>query len=206
MLYTENDIRQDLIRLTVKDFFLKYVVRTDNWYFREILNIPNEKILETIDLFKLIVSKSMNISFNNIVMVGSAKLGYSLSPNKALKKFEVEDDGKSDIDIAVISPQLFDIYWKFFRESYDVTKTNLYGYISRQIYRGYISERNLLEIDKCRIDWLDKSKEVRKKLKSEMYFKHEINFRIYRDWNDMMEYHIQSIEELKRKERNSYVK
>ena len=39
-----------------------------------------------------------------------------------------------------------------------------------------------------------------------MYFKHEINFRIYRDWNDMMEYHIQSIEELKRKERNSYVK
>lgn len=206
MLYTENDIRQDLIRLTVKNFFLKYVVRTDNWYFREILNIPNEKILETIDLFKLIVSKSMNISFNNIVMVGSAKLGYSLSPNKALKKFEVEDDGKSDIDIAVISPQLFDIYWKFFRESYDVTKTNLYGYISRQIYRGYISERNLLEIDKCRIDWLDKSKEVRKKLKSEMYFKHEINFRIYRDWNDMMEYHIQSIEELKRKERNSYVK
>lgn len=206
MLYTENDIRQDLIRLTVKDFFLKYVVRTDNWYFREILNIPNEKILETIDLFKLIVSKSMNISFNNIVMVGSAKLGYSLSPNKALKKFEVEDDGKSDIDIAVISPQLFDIYWKFFRESYDVTKTNLYGYISRQIYRGYISERNLLEIDKCRIDWLDKSKEVRKKLKSEMYFKHEINFRIYRDWNDMMEYHIQSIEELKRKERDSYVK
>ncbi|WP_053392894.1 hypothetical protein [Leptotrichia sp. oral taxon 212] len=206
MLYTENDIRQDLIRLTVKDFFLKYVVRTDNWYFREILNIPNEKILETIDLFKLIVSKSMNISFNNIVMVGSAKLGYSLSPNKALKKFEVEDDGKSDIDIAVISPQLFDIYWKFFRESYDVTKTNLYGYISRQIYRGYISEKNLLEIDKCRIDWLDKSKEVRKKLKSEMYFKHEINFRIYRDWNDMMEYHIQSIEELKRKERNSYVK
>ena len=139
-------------------------------------------------------------------MVGSAKLGYSLSPNKALKKFEVEDDGKSDIDIAVISPQLFDIYWKFFRESYDVTKTNLYGYISRQIYRGYISERNLLEIDKCRIDWLDKSKEVRKKLKSEMYFKHEINFRIYRDWNDMMEYHIQSIEELKRKERDSYVK
>ncbi|ALA96689.1 hypothetical protein AMK43_07525 [Leptotrichia sp. oral taxon 212] len=205
-MYTENDIRQDLIRLTVKDFFLKYVVRTDNWYFREILNIPNEKILETIDLFKLIVSKSMNISFNNIVMVGSAKLGYSLSPNKALKKFEVEDDGKSDIDIAVISPQLFDIYWKFFRESYDVTKTNLYGYISRQIYRGYISEKNLLEIDKCRIDWLDKSKEVRKKLKSEMYFKHEINFRIYRDWNDMMEYHIQSIEELKRKERNSYVK
>lgn len=30
-----------------------------------------------------------------------------------------------------------------------------------------------------------------------MYFKHEIHYRIYRDWKDLEEYHIQSIEQLK---------
>ena len=42
--------------------------------------------------------KILKIGFNNTVMVGSAKLGMSLSPEKFLKHFTDEGDNQSDID------------------------------------------------------------------------------------------------------------
>lgn len=139
----------------------------------------------------------MDIGFNNVVMVGSAKIGYSLSPKKRLKTFTEEGENKSDIDIAIISPQLFDYFWKLFRISYDVTKERFYQYISRSIYRGYISDIDLHNIEECRMEWLKLSNESTRQLQRKMYFRHEIHYRIYRDWKDMEEYHIQSIEYLK---------
>ena len=42
------------------------------------------------------------------VMVGSAMLGFSISPSKLWNDFNIE----SDIDIVVISEKIFDAYWK----------------------------------------------------------------------------------------------
>ena len=145
----------------------------------------------------MLVSDAMGIGFNNVVMVGSAKIGYSLSPKKFLKIFTDEGECKSDIDIAIVSPQLFDYFWKLFRASYDITKEGLYKYISRGIYRGYISDMDLHNIDNCRVEWLELSNKATRQLQRKMYFKHEIHYRIYRDWKDMEDYHIQSIEHLK---------
>lgn len=197
MIYTEDDIKQDLLKTNVKEFYMKYLLRADNWYFERILNIDEKDIIHAVDDFKMLVSDAFDIGFNNTVIVGSAKLGVSLSPEKFLKHFTDEGDNQSDIDIAIISTQLFDYFWRLFRMSYNITNKKYYRYISRGIYRGYISDTDLLNIEECRVEWIKKSNAATKSLQRDMYFKHEIHYRIYRDWKDLEEYHIQSIEQLK---------
>lgn len=54
------------------------------------------------------VCEHFGIEFNNVVLVGSGKLGFSI---KAEKRFQTFGD-ESDIDIAVISPELFTKVWE----------------------------------------------------------------------------------------------
>ena len=48
------------------------------------------------------------VHVNEVVMVGSGKLGFSVNPEQPLKLFDEE----SDFDIAIISSGMFDWYWK----------------------------------------------------------------------------------------------
>ncbi len=54
------------------------------------------------------VADFFQVSTTKIVMVGSAKLGFSIAPKKLWTNFSEE----SDIDIVVISEQVFDEYWR----------------------------------------------------------------------------------------------
>ena len=199
MSYTIDEIKDDLISYDTKQFYMKHLVRSDNWYFENVLSIPQNKIITAVDDFKIIVSEAMGISYNSIMMVGSGKTGYSLSPKKCLKKFTVEpiDENKSDIDIAIISLPIFDRLWRDFRKAYDITNKRYYSFISREIYRGYINDRNINLIEPCRLFWKDISIEATKKLKQKMYFKHEISYRVYRSWEDFEEYNLESLTLLK---------
>lgn len=199
MSYKLEEIKNDLLNVDTKQFYMKHIVRTDNWYFENILNIPPVEIVKASDDFKIIVSEALGVSYNSVMMVGSGKTGYSLSPSKKFKKFTVEPDAdnKSDIDIAIISLPIFDRFWKTFRSSYDITNKTAYRYISREIYRGYINERNINLIEPCRAMWKEISNESSRKLKQNMYFKHDISYRLYRSWEDFEEYNIESINELK---------
>jgi hypothetical protein len=197
MIYTEKTIKKDIVNLSDKEFYIKYILRAENWYFEKILNIAQADIVRATDDFKLVVSNALHIGFNDVMMVGSGKTGYSFSPAHFLRPFELEGDNQSDIDIAVISWQLFDHFWRLFRQGYDVTNHQKYRYISREIYRGYISDHHLNTIDACRISWQEMSNESTIQLQRSMYFKHEIHYRIYRNWGDLEEYHLQSIADMK---------
>lgn len=54
------------------------------------------------------VANFFNVSTTKIIMIGSAKLGFSIAPKKLWKDFNEE----SDIDIVIISEEIFDLYWK----------------------------------------------------------------------------------------------
>lgn len=199
MSSTLEQIKQDLIDYDSKQFYMKHIVRTDNWYFENVLNIPPEEIIKASDDFKMIVSEALGVSFNSVMMVGSGKIGYSLAPSKKFKSFTLNPTGenKSDIDIAVISQPIFEKFWKEFRLGYNVANKHAYRYISREIYRGYINERNINEVDRCRIIWRDISNASTRNLKQSLYFKHDISYRIYRSWEDFEDYNIETINELK---------
>lgn len=54
MIYTEDDIKKDLLKTNVKEFYMKYLLRADNWYFERILNIDEKDIIHAVDDFKML--------------------------------------------------------------------------------------------------------------------------------------------------------
>jgi len=54
------------------------------------------------------ICEHFKVEFNSVVLVGSGKLGFSIKPAKRFQSFG--DD--SDIDVAVVSPQLFEKVWE----------------------------------------------------------------------------------------------
>lgn len=55
-----------------------------------------------------IIAEKYSLHTNDVLIVGSAKLGFSIAPNKQYKHF----GDTSDIDIVVVSLKLFDDLWK----------------------------------------------------------------------------------------------
>ena len=54
------------------------------------------------------ICEHFKIQFNDVIVVGSGKLGFSIKPNKRYQPFGDE----SDIDIAVVSTELFTKTWE----------------------------------------------------------------------------------------------
>lgn len=203
MAYSLEEIQKDMSEKKADEIYIKYIIKSENWYFEHILEIPKNAILQIVDEFKYIVSNSMKVSFNNIAMVGSGKTGYSFSPdkNKLYKEFNTDEMVRkiSDIDIAIISDKLFLKYWDLLRKSYN--KINSYWYDERlyyNLYRGYINSKVLQEIDGCRPEWNNLVINATKSLNMKLYIEHEINYRLYRSWEDFEDYHIDGINKIKR--------
>ncbi len=194
-------IKNDIQNLDCRQFYLQHIVRSDNWYFENILDYPPSEISHISDDFKMTISESMGISFNSIMIVGSGKIGYSLSPTeKMFAPFcEKEENGRkvSDIDVAIISSDLYLKFWNLFRKSYSSKYSSTYKKIYNEIYRGYINEKNIQDIDECRREWLKISSTSKKTLADKLFIQHEITYRIYRSWEDFEEYNLKNIEKIK---------
>ena len=104
-MINQESLKKDLIELSPKEFFIKHIVKSHNWYFVDYLHTPSDEVLDKLDRFYEIVSSQLQISFHSLQMVGSAKTGYSLSPDKLLHPFheETPENKSSDIDIAIVS-------------------------------------------------------------------------------------------------------
>lgn len=203
MSYSLEIIKKDIQTLTPRQFYLQHIVRSDNWYFENILKYPISEISRISDDFRMTISESMGISFNSIMVVGSGKIGYSLSPTeKMFAPFCVkEDNGRktSDIDVAIISSDLYLKFWGLFRKSYSSKYNYTYQNVYKEIYRGYINEKNIQQVDECRKEWLPISAESKKILSDKLFIQHEITYRIYRNWEDFEEYNLKNIGKLKTK-------
>lgn len=186
------DVKNDLLSMSPSDFYLKHIVKSYNWYFDSYLNISPEKILDQMDYFKEIVSKNFEIGFHSAQIVGSAKLGYSLSPYKCLKPFDEEE---SDIDVALISEKLYSYYWDLLRKykAFKAYNTSYYQQLTVSIFRGYIDEKFLSNIEDIRLDWQNRRDPTNKILQDKLSIIHPINYRIYRSWEDLEEYQLSGI-------------
>lgn len=203
MSYSLDAIKRDVQKLDSRQFYLQYILRSDNWYFENILKHPVSNISKISDDFRMTISESMGISFNSIMIVGSGKIGYSLSPTeKMFAPFCVkEKDGRkvSDIDVAIISSDLYLKFWGLFRKVYSPKYSYVYKNIYTEIYRGYINEKNIQNVDECRKVWLNISSNSKKMLADKLFIQHEITYRIYRSWEDFEEYNLKNIEKIKAK-------
>ena len=198
MDFSVESIRKDVGTLSEKEFLIKYLLRSDNWYFSEYQHKSEADSIAQMDALKEIMNKNIGVAFHNVLMVGSGKIGCSLSPSKDFKKFD-EGDEDSDIDIAIISSKLFDHLWNKIRAEYSIKYLCHYNQITSSIFRGFINEHNFKNIDEIRPDWNNQIDEVNKSLQKHLSIYHSINYRIYRSWEDLEAYHILGIRKLKEK-------
>lgn len=208
MSYSLEEIKRDIEQLSEKEFYIKYIIRSENWYIENRVAENAEDIIRMNDEYRLIISEKMDVSINSVMMVGSGKVGYSLSPpnkdhpelQKTLKPFNTDPSERkvSDLDIAIISSELFHRYWKLFRSNFKVNLKDTYAHIYQELYRGYISERNIKEVPGCRAVWNETAKEAKKLLQEKLFICDEVSFRIYRSWEDFEDYNIQNIRQLKK--------
>lgn len=117
-----EEFKADLKSLTAKQIVRKYIL---NGRCHALTDDKHYQLKES-------VCEHFNIEFNNVVLVGSGKLGFSIKSEKRFLAFG--DD--SDIDIAVISPELFTKVWE---EAYLYKKSGAYWPKSSEFFR-YLSE------------------------------------------------------------------
>jgi hypothetical protein len=141
----------------------------------------------------------LSVDPKNIVIVGSAGLGFSLNPIKNYKIF----DERSDIDIAVISHYHFDIAWfelrhlgtkRLMLNSQERISVN--EHVNRLIYWGTIATDKILQLFSFKNEWqkgIDESK------RSNSVFNRDINFRIYNDYDSLRAYTINNLTILQNK-------
>lgn len=194
-------IKNDINILTAKEFYLKYIIKSNNWYFSEYQNTPSNELLDKMDCFKEIVSENFGVSFHSAQIVGSAKLGISLSPKKAFRKFicmaNNESEKESDIDIAIVSGKLFNNIWEELRDIRTKTYIPKYNSLVGSIFRGYINDKDFKDIDLIRKEWEEKISISNIKLQDQLSIIHPISYRVYRSWEDLEDYQLDGIMELK---------
>lgn len=193
-------LKQDLLSLETREFYIKYIVKSNYWYFSEYLHIPSDEVIDVLDRFKEIISENFHISFHSLQLVGSAKTGFSLSPQKALSPFHDESNSQksSDIDIALVSEKLYQHYWDRMRQTEKIQYRRFYRQLTASIFRGYINDKVLMEIPPIRSEWLSTISPINKLLQDELMIMHPITYRIYRSWEDLEEYQIIGIEKTKK--------
>ena len=189
----EEILKKELLLLNPKDFYFKHIVKSYNWYFSDYLCFQPTELVDKMDYFKEIVSKRLGVNFHNIQIVGSAKLGYSLSPTKLFVPFHDgnSDEKSSDIDIAIISNQLYQKYWDELRHIKKIRYMQAYyNHLTESIYRGYINEKDLKKINGICEEWEEVICPINVDLQDKLGFIHPITYRIYRNWEDLEEYQI----------------
>ena len=73
-----------------------------------------------------------------------------------------------------------------------------YQSLASSIFRGFINEKQFCNIDFARQYWNNQIKDLNRCIQEEIGIYHQINYRIYRSWEDLEEYHINSINSLKK--------
>lgn len=132
----------------------------------------------------------------DVVIIGSACAGVSLSPYKNFSQFDKE----SDVDVAVISPHHFDIAWRTLRS---FRLANAQSHRERQaivdhqkkyIYWGCIATDRILRLMPFAKDWTIAASHMQGIAPTEG---RAINFRMYRDFDSLRSYQMRGMETLR---------
>lgn len=204
--YSVDTFKNDLITLEIYDVYHKYMLGSNVWYFEEYLKCPNYS--EIYDLFKSYVSNKFNLHFNNVGIVGSAKLGFSIAPNKNLspyKENDLEKEKASDIDLVLVSKQYFEKFWLGYLDKHYNSQNYIenFPYVRKCLFRKFISFDGFSITDKIYEDWLQQTANYQKDLQEMFHIRHKVNYRIFESWEAADNYYINNLKRIKNEIRSS---
>lgn len=143
-----------------------------------------------------VIALKFGLNPHDVIMVGSAKLGFSISPSKRWKPFSDE----ADIDMAIISPDIFDRFWK---ELYDFNikltdrteeEEAQYKKFLDYFFKGWLRPDVFPFSYAGRDEWLGFFKSISY---GEFGERHKISGAVFHDWEFCEAYHIGNIREIR---------
>lgn len=146
--------------------------------------------------WKAALAADLEVDPYMLVIVGSAAVGFSLSPWKNFSAF----GPNSDVDLAVVSARHFDAAWKWLRE---LGPTKFLNRFEREmfmrhrkslVFDGAIATDKLLRRLSFGPKW---SSGLGQAGTREPTIGRSVKVRIYRDFESLREYHVRNINELK---------
>jgi hypothetical protein len=117
-----------------EEIYNELYISGDVWLFKKLFK---DNWFLQYDEFKKYIAKKLDVHYNNVGIVGSAKLGFSLNPQKDYKAF----DETSDVDIIIVSQRLFYEFWEqYLNDSYNLTtRIKNINYVCFCIFRKYLT-------------------------------------------------------------------
>ncbi len=147
---------------------------------------------------KEVIADYYHLHPSQVMIVGSGKLGFSIvdKPHKSKKRYRPFDDD-SDLDIAIVSQELFDKIWKevylFNRKgSFWKNKKKFMSYL----FEGWIRPDKLPPDEDFEIasKWWDFFQML---TNSGDFGPYQVRAGLYKDWEYLESYHIKAIEKCK---------
>ena len=196
-MLSKPQLRTILQKSDPEIFCRDHLFSSSAWLFS---NDSTEKVNGSYADFKQNVAKAVGVKVSDVSIVGSAKLGYSLSPLKSdlLASF----NKKSDIDIVIVSEELFAETWYWLLKALYAGYTWIHERHAGEILRKFVVVRRDRRYDQgssylrdISVLMLDMKRDVQDKLGTER----TLNYRIYESWDAVRHYHAWSIVELQRR-------
>lgn len=128
--------KKDLLNDSAENVFEKYFINQEAYLFNVLMQKPK---LE--DKLRQVVSSACDVSKDQVYLVGSSKLGFSLNPNGLYNPVDFkysktgENKYKSDLDVAIVSQDLF---YRVGKEVHKMTNS----YRTKWHTNEYYSDRN----------------------------------------------------------------
>ncbi|MGB3333220.1 MAG: hypothetical protein WBA79_10460 [Mycobacterium sp.] len=133
------------------------------------------------------VAKRLEVDPMSIQLVGSARLGYSLNPGKNFKMFDLN----SDLDIAIISAEIFDQTWaelrRFINARRDLERNKTY--LRKLVFEECIALDMVLPHLSFGESWSYYRDEIVALLGRGLENR-EVNYRLYRNHRALREYQL----------------
>lgn len=142
-------------------------------------------------------------SKSNIIVVGSAKLGFSIAPRKRFR--DIQDE--SDIDVAIIDEDLFDSYWEQLFEfninvkSRSEREQESYQKFLQYFFKGWLRPDLFPFNFKGKKEWFDFFSRISYKA----YDKRKVAAAIYKNEYFFRKYHEDNIKSLREELKNEKI-
>lgn len=191
-------IKQEFKDNTSIYLYEKYLVGNDVWYLKDYLRKDNHS--QIYDEFKKYIARKFELQYNDIGIFGSAKTGFSFSPDNDFSLFDSNPNKASDIDLVLVSKKHFDYFWEAYQDKYNNGFLPKYENVTSGIFRKFITFEGFREYnDPIYAEWLKKVGGYQKEIQLEFEIEHKINYRIYESWHAAYLYYINSIKKIKNK-------
>lgn len=136
-----------------------------------------------------LVATVLDVDPMAVQLVGSARLGYSLNPGKGFRKFH---EG-SDLDIAVVSPELFEKAWSELR---GIIEDELFSQKKNYLRKLVFDECIALDVVLPRLSFGEQWSRSRDLFVQDLggaFLNREINYRLYRNHRSLRSYQVKSV-------------